>query len=117
MPREKIATWPSAQASRVTVGASESLSGNRVISVAEIEVNQAFIFNPGATARNVDLPAAAACAGVMVFIGNAGTTTGTLTIRDAAAATIDTIAAPAANNLTGALLFCTGAAWFGLVVG
>ncbi|HEV8653125.1 MAG TPA: hypothetical protein VG276_27965 [Actinomycetes bacterium] len=109
MPREKIATWPSDRASRVTVRASESLTADRVLTVAEIEQFQMFVFAPTA-ARNLDLPAEAASAGAYLFIYNASGGAFSLTVRNPAAATIATVAQNKA-----AILFCDGAAWRALV--
>jgi hypothetical protein len=113
MPREKIATWPSALASRVTVRAAEALTGNRTVTLAELEQWQALIFNPSTTARDVTLPPASACAGVKVFIGNTGSATGNLVVKDAAGTAVATITPPAANDVAGAWFLCDGSAWFG----
>src|SRR5213596_829503 len=114
MPREKIATWPSALASRVTVRPCEALSGNRTITAAELEAWQAFVFDPSTTSRDVLLPPVAACQGVNIVICNLGTTTGTLVVKDSGGTAIVTIPATAAGKRTGAHLFCDGSAWFGL---
>lgn len=114
MPRESIATWPKAQASRVTVRASEALSGNRTITLAEVEQFQAFVFDPSTTTRDVTLPPVAACPGVNLLIFNLGVTTGTLVVKDSAGTAIVTIPITAAGKRAGAHLFCDGTAWFGI---
>jgi hypothetical protein len=111
--REAIAVGSQSRASRFPVRATEALSGNRVITADEIEQNQVFVFDPSTTSRNVDLPAAGSCAGVLVFIGNLGTTTGTLVVRTSAGTAIATIGATAANDVSGAWFVCNGTTWFG----
>lgn len=113
MAREAIATWPKAAASRVTVRTAETLAGNRTITLAELEQWQALIFDPGTTARDVTLPPAAACLGVKVFIGNKGTTTGTLVVKDSGGTAVATVGSVAANDVSGAWFLCDGTAWYG----
>lgn len=111
--REGVATWPKNRANRVNVRPSEALSGNRTITFDEIERFQAFIFNPSTTSRDVILPAAAACQGVLVFIGNLGTTTGTLVVKDSGGTAIATVGSTAANDVSGAWFMSDGTSWFG----
>jgi len=114
--REAIAVGSTSRASRFPVRATEALSGNRTVTVAEIEENQSLIFDPATTSRNVDLPVAAQCAGAWVFIGNLGTTTGTLVVRTSAGATIATIGSTAgATDVSGGLFVCNGTTWFGIL--
>jgi hypothetical protein len=113
--REAIAVGSTSRASRFPVRATEALSGNRVLTVEEIESNQSLIFDPGTTSRNVDLPVAAQCAGAMVFIGNLGTTTGTLVVRTSGGTAIATIGSAAANDVSGGLFVCNGTTWFGIL--
>ena len=108
MPRERIATWPSDRASRVTVRASESLAADRVLTVAEIEQFQAFVFAPTA-ASNLDLPAEAASAGAYLYVYNAAGGAFSLTVRNPAAATVLVVAQNKA-----AIFFCDGTTWRGL---
>jgi hypothetical protein len=114
MPREKIATWPSAQASRITVRPVEAISGNRTITLAELEQYQALIFNPSTTSRDVVLPPEAACQGVMVMIGNTGTTTGTLVVKNSAGTQIAVVGSVAgATDVSNGWFVCDGTAWYG----
>jgi hypothetical protein len=109
MPREAIAIAPTGRASRMTVRASESLTADRVLTVAEIEQWQAFVFAPTA-ARNLDLPAEAASAGAYLFIYNASGGAFALTVRNPAAATVATVAQNKA-----AAVFCDGTTWRAMV--
>lgn len=114
--REKIATWPTDRANRVAVRAVEALSGNRTITPVEIESWQALVFNPSTTARDVLLPAVAVCQGVMVFIGNTGTTTGVLNVKDSAGTVIAQIGSVAgATDVSGGWFLCDGTAWYGVL--
>jgi hypothetical protein len=113
--REAIAVGSTSRASRFPVRGTEALSGNRVVTVDEIENNQSLIFDPSTTSRNVDLPPAAQCAGAWVFIGNLGTTTGTLVVRTSAGVAIATIGPTAANDVSGGLFVCNGTTWFGIL--
>ena len=108
-PREKIATWPSDRANRVTTKATETLAGNRTLTVAEIEQYQAFSFDPAA-ARDLTLPAEAACAGVVLMISNKADAAEVITIKNDGG---DTIVTPAQNEA--AIVWCDGTGWYGLV--
>jgi hypothetical protein len=111
--RENIAVGARDRSSRFPVRASEALSGNRTVTFDELERFQVLIFNPSTTSRDVTLPAAAACKDVAVFIGNLGTTTGTLVVKDSGGTAIATIGATAANDVSGAWFFCDGTSWYG----
>ncbi|HEU4542206.1 MAG TPA: hypothetical protein VFR23_13845 [Jiangellaceae bacterium] len=115
MPRERIATAPTSRANRVTVRPSESLSGNRTITVDEIERWQVLVFNPSTTSRTLTLPAEAACAGVCVYICNLGTSTGTLVVNNDGGTAVATIGVTAANDVSGGLFFCDGTDWRGML--
>lgn len=108
--RERIATWPSGRANRFSVKKAETLSGNRVLTVAEVERYQAMAFDPGGSGRNVDLPAEASCAGVLLFISNTADAAEALTVRNDGGSTIVT---PTQNEA--ALVWCDGVRWYGLV--
>lgn len=103
--REAIAINPTGRASRMSVKTNESLTGDRVITLAEVETYNAFRFTPTA-ARNVDLPAVAACKGAYLYVHNSAATALSLTVRDAAAATVVVIP----QNKC-AIIFCDGVAW------
>lgn len=104
MPREKIATAGSL-ASRFPIKPSESLAADRVLSRAEIDQYQGFLFAPTA-GRNLDLPAEEACAGVVLLLANKAGGAYTLTVRNDAGGTI---IAMTQNQVS--LIFCDGAAW------
>jgi hypothetical protein len=108
--RERIATWPANRANRFSVKKAETLTGARVITPAEVERYQAMAFDPGGAGRNVDLPAVASSAGVILMISNIADAAEILTIRNAAAATIVT---PTQNEAC--LVWCDGVRWYGFV--
>ncbi|WP_328465526.1 hypothetical protein OHA21_43820 [Actinoplanes sp. NBC_00393] len=110
MPRERIATWPRGTANRFSVKPNETLTGTRVITLAEINRFQGFAFDPGGAARNVDLPAAANCAGAYLMISNTADAAEIITVRTSAGATILT-----PTQAEAALLWCDGTSWYGLV--
>lgn len=91
------------------VNVLEVLSADRVLTQAEVEDNNVFSFDPGA-ARNLDLPAEADCAGIVLYIFNAGAATEIITIRDDAAGTVCT-----PTTLESAIVWCDGVSWRGLV--
>jgi hypothetical protein len=113
--REKIAVDARSRANRSAVRTSEALSGNRTVTLAELERWQVLVFDPSTTSRDVTLPDAAGCEGVEVYIMNLGTTTGTLVVKNSAGTAIATIGPTAANDVSGGLFFCDGAAWRGLL--
>jgi hypothetical protein len=108
--RERIATWPRGRANRFSVKPNETLTGARVITLAEVEKFQAMAFDPGGAGRNVDLPPAAQCAGVLLMISNTADAAEILTIRTSAGATIVT-----PTQAEACLVWCDGTAWYGLV--
>jgi hypothetical protein len=107
--RKGIATWPADRANRVAVKTVETLGADRTITVAEIERYQVFLFDPGGSARNVDLPAEEHCKGVVIFLSNRADGAEVITVRNDAAATITT---PTQNEAS--VLFCDGVSWCGL---
>lgn len=104
MAREKIATAGST-ASRFPIKPSESLAADRVLSTAEIDQYQGFLFAPTA-GRNLDLPAEEACKGVVLFIRNIAGGAYTLTVRNDAGGTVIALTQNQAS-----LIFCDGVAW------
>lgn len=106
MPREKIATWPTARASRFSAKALETLAGARVLTMDEIEAYNAVAFDPGGAARNLDLPAEEACAGVYLFIANKADAAEAITVRNDAAGTVTVI-----SQSESALVWCDGTSW------
>jgi hypothetical protein len=108
MPRERISIAPTAGSSRMVTRPSETLSADRVLTVAELEQFQAVTFASGA-ARNLDLPAEGACAGSFLFIRNAFTAAFALTVRNPAAGTVLSLA----QNKSG-LVWCDGTTWHGV---
>lgn len=108
--RERIATWPTNRANRFSVKTAETLTGARVITPAEVERYQAMAFDPGGASRNVDLPAEASSAGVLLMISNTADAAEILTIRNDGGGTVVT---PTQNEA--ALVWCDGVRWYGLV--
>jgi hypothetical protein len=107
MAREKIAIMAS-QASRFPVKTSESLTGDRVISQAEVDRWQGFVFAPTA-ARNCDLPAEEGNAGAFLYIKNAAGGDYTLTVRNDAAGTVKALT----QGQVG-IFFCDGSSWYAI---
>lgn len=110
MPRERIATWPTARASRFSVKTNETLSGNRTVTVAEVETYNALAFDPGGAGRNVVLPPEESCKGVYLWISNTADAAEILTIQNDAAGTVVT---PTQNEA--AFVWCDGVRWYGSV--
>lgn len=91
------------------VNVLEVLGADRVLTQAEVDDNNIFSFDPAA-ARNLDLPAEADCAGIVLYIHNAANAAEIITIRDDAAGTVCT---PTQGE--SAIVFCDGVSWRGLV--
>ena len=89
------------------VNVLEVLAADRVLTQAEVDDNNVFSFDPAA-ARNLDLPAEADNAGIILFIHNEANAAEVITIRDDAAATICT---PTQNE--SAIVWCDGVSWRG----
>ena len=96
-------------AHRFSVAASETLTGTRTLTAAEIDAAHVWNFDPGGAGRNVDLPAVGTSAGIVLYIGNLADAAEVLTIRDASAATICT---PTQNE--SAVVWCDGVRWRGI---
>ena len=64
-----------------SVAAAETLTGTRTLTVAEVSAAHIFHFDPGGAGRNLDLPAAASCTGLVLFIANKADAAEVLTIR------------------------------------
>ena len=87
----------------------EVLGADRVLTVAEVNDNNIFSFDPAA-ARNLDLPAEADCAGIVLYIHNEANAAEIITIRDDGGGTIVT---PTQNE--SAIVWCDGVTWRGQV--
>ena len=109
MPVERIAIRPSDKASRINTKLTETLSGNRTITIDEIETYNGFSFDPGA-ARDVILPAEAECKGVVILISNEANAAEVITVKDDGGATIGT-----PTQAEAIICWCDGVKWFGLV--
>ncbi len=107
---ERIATRPRGAANRWSVKPAETLSGARVITIAEADRYNAVAFDPGGAGRNVDLPAEELCAGVVLFISNTADAAEILTVRNDAGSTIVT---PTQNEAC--MVWCDGVRWYGFV--
>ena len=91
------------------VAVLEVLGADRVLTQAEVDSTNIFSFDPAA-ARNLDLPAEADCAGIVLYIHNEANAAEVITIRDDAAGTICT---PTENE--SATVWCDGVTWRGQV--
>jgi hypothetical protein len=91
------------------VNVLEILGDDRVLTQAEVDENNIFSFDPAA-ARNLDLPAEADNAGVVLFIANTANAAEVITIRDDAAGTVCT-----PTQAESAMVWCDGVSWRGLV--
>jgi hypothetical protein len=109
MPVERIAIRPSDKASRINTKLTETLTGNRTITVEEIETYNGFSFDPGG-ARNLVLPPEEACKGVVIYISNEADAAEVITVKDDGGSTIGT---PTQNEAI--VCWCDGVRWFGLV--
>lgn len=83
--------------------ATETLSGNRTITAAELAEYNIFSFDPGGAGRDVTLPAEATSAGQWRVIANRADAAEVLTVKDDGGATICT---PTQNET--AMVFCDG---------
>lgn len=92
------------------VNVLEVLGADRVLTQAEVDDNNVFTFDPGGSARNLDLPAEADCTGIALFIHNSADNPEIITIRDDGAGTVCT---PTEGE--SAYVFCDGVSWRGLV--
>ncbi len=110
MARERIATAPTGRANRWSVKANEVLTAARVLTFDEVERYQAFAFDCGAAARNLDLPAEESCVGAHLLVRNSTAATHALTVRNDAAGTV--VAIPATKA---AVLWCDGTTWHPLL--
>lgn len=110
MAKERISVHPKKGASGFAVKATETLSGNRTLTLKEVRTYNAFSFDPGGAGRNLVLPAEAYCAGVFLFIANTADNPEVLTIQNDAAGTVCT---PAQAET--AIVWCDGTNWYGNV--
>lgn len=91
----------------LAVAAAEVLAGNRVLTNAEIREAQIWQFDPAA-ARDLTLPtAAAANAGIVLYISNVADAAEVITIKDG----VGTICTPTQGE--DAVVWSTGSAWNG----
>ena len=91
------------------VNVLEVLGADRVLTQAEVDDNNIFSFDPAA-ARNLDLPAEADNAGIVLFIANTANAAEVITIRDDGAGTVCT-----PTQAESAIVFCDGVSWRGIV--
>lgn len=108
--KERIAIKPSEPTLICAETLAETLAAHRTITQAEIEQYTTFAFDPGGAARNVILPAEAACAGYMVFIVNTADAAEVITVQDDTPATVGT-----PTQAEGIICWCDGTTWRGLV--
>jgi hypothetical protein len=93
----------------LAVNVLETLGAHRTLTQAEVDDNNIFTFDPAA-ARNLDLPAEANCAGIVLFIHNSANAAEVITIRDDGGGTVCT-----PTQAESAIVFCDGVSWRGLV--
>lgn len=99
-----------AHAFAVGSSTTETLTGTRTITAAEVAASTIFAFDPGGAGRNVDVPtAAAANAGQFLVIANKADAAEVLTVRNGGSATIVT---PTQGET--AIIFSTGSEWIGI---
>lgn len=91
-----------------SVAATETLTGHRTLTTAEVKASAFMSFDPGGSARNLVLPAEAECAGIMLFISNQADGAEVITIQDDTPATVCT---PTQNE--DAIVWCDGVKWHG----
>jgi hypothetical protein len=108
--REHIAIAPNGRASRFSAKTNETLTGTRTITYDEVERYQAFAFDPGGAARNVDLPAEESCAGAFLYISNTADAAEIITVRNDAGSTVVT---PTQGEAC--MVWCDGVRWYGMV--
>lgn len=111
MARERIGTSHlSGTSSRFPAASAETLSGNRTLSLDEINRTQFFAFDPGGAGRNVVLPAEESSEGAFLVIANTADNAEVLTIQDDGT---NTVCTPTQSET--AIVVCNGTSWFGLV--
>lgn len=108
--RERIGINSETSSSRFPQKPLETLSGNRTITVDEIDQYQGFAFDPGGSGRTITLPPEAASKGAFITISNEASGAEVLTVEDDGS---NTIVTPTQNEA--AILWCDGTSWYGLV--
>lgn len=93
-----------------SVNVSETLTGHRTLTTAEVNENVIWSFDPGGSARNLVLPAAASHTGAVLFISNNADAAEVITIQDPAGPT--TVCTPTQSE--GAVVWCDGVIWRGI---
>lgn len=88
---------------------TETLSGARTLTAAEVANTSVFSFDPGGSARTITLPAEATSAGQVLFIANTADGAEVITVENDGT---DTIVTPTQNE--SAIVFCDGVAWYGI---
>lgn len=111
MGRERIGLSQDTQSSsRLPAASSETLSGDRTLTLSEIDQYNLWAFDPGGAGRNVDLPVEESSDGAVLLIANTADAAEVLTVRDDGT---NTIVTPTQNEA--ALVWCDGSSWFGMV--
>lgn len=109
MPRERINIAPTSGTSRTAgVALTETLTGSRTITLAEINTYSYFHLDPGGSARTVTLPAEEASKGAEIKIKNTADAAEAITVNDDSATAVMTISQDEAS-----LLWCDGTTWHG----
>ena len=87
---------------------TETLTGSRTITTAELDQYDFIAFNPDGSNRTVTLPAEATCKGVEFYLKNTGSAAAIITVNEDGATAVMTLSI---DEL--ALLYCDGTTWHG----
>ena len=87
---------------------AETLTGNRTLTLAEVEQFAFWRLDPGGAGRNLVLPAAATAAGHMLWVKNTADAAEVITVQADSA----TVCTPTQNE--SAVLWCDGVSWCGI---
>lgn len=87
--------------------AAETLTAARVLTIAEVNENTIWTFDPGGAARDLTLPDADDVPGAVLFISNKADAAEVITIKDG----VGTICTPTQNE--SAVVWSNGATWDG----
>lgn len=95
----------------MSVATSETLTGTRTLTTAEVKQYAMWSLDPGGAGRNLVMPSESACAGQIVFVHNSADAAEIITVKGSDGST--TICTP--TQAETAVLWCNGTTWIGLV--